>query len=173
MRVALTGTPGTGKTSVGSKLSRQGHRVVDLAALAEEKGFVRHPAKGDGPGIVDVEALRKASPPGKGLVFLSSHFSHLMDVDIVVVLRCSPKVLASRLRSRHWDDGKIRDNVEAEAIDLITIEAMERCGRVYEVDTTSIDAKEAARQIIEIVNGAVEGHEAGRIDWSEEILTWY
>jgi len=173
MRVALTGTPGTGKTSIGGELSRQGHRVVDLAALAEEKGFVRHPARGDGPGIVDVEALNKAGLPGEGLVFLSSHFSHLIDVDVVIVLRCSPKVLTSRLKGRGWGDRKIRDNVEAEAIDLITVEAMERCRRVYEVDTTSISAEEAARQIIEIVNGAVEGHEAGRIDWSEEILTWY
>lgn len=173
MRVAVTGTPGTGKTSVCEELSRQGYRVVDLAALAEEQGLVEHPENGDGPGLVDVDRLKKVPLPEVELVFLCSHFSHLLDADVVIVLRCSPKALRSRLRKRGWDEAKIRNNIEAEAIDLITVEAVERCKRVYEVDTTSLEAKQAARQIIEIVDGAVEGHEAGRIDWSEEILTWY
>lgn len=173
MRVAITGTPGTGKSSVCRELSRLGFVVVDLARLAREKRLAKSQKKRGAPAIVDVERLRKVILPEGDPLFLVSHFSHLLDLDMTVVLRCSPAVLESRLRTRGWAKRKIRENLEAEAIDLITVEAMRRCDRVYEVDTTSTTAREASRQILEIVHGAVKGHEPGRIDWSEEILSWY
>ncbi len=173
MRVAITGTPGTGKSSVCRELSRMGFVVVDVARLAIEKGLAKRPKKRGAPAIVDVDRLRKARLPEGNPLFLSAHYSHLLDSDVTVVLRCSPAVLESRLKSRRWLEKKIRENVEAEAIDLITVEAMQRCKKVYEIDTSSTSAREAARQILEIVHGAVKGHEPGRIDWSEEILSWY
>ncbi len=173
MRVAVTGTPGTGKSTVCAILSRQGHTVVDLGQLASEKGLVEPSKKLGGPGLVDIKGVAKLKLPNDELVFVYSHFAHMAAVDIVVVLRCSPKVLRSRLKKRSWGEDKIRENLEAEAIDLITAEAIEIHEKVYEVDTTNDDAEESARQIIEIVKGGVKGHEPGRIDWSKEILEWY
>ena len=173
VRVAITGTPGTGKSSSCAELIRLGYVVVDLAQFAAEKGLLRKGRKAGTPAIVDVERLRKVPFPEGDLVFVCSHLSHLLDADKVIVLRCSPKVLEKRLRARGWPDAKIRENVEAEAIDLFTVEAMQRCKKVYEVDSTKLDSAEAARQIIEIVKGSVKGHKPGRIDWSEEILSWY
>ena len=173
MRVAITGTPGTGKTTTCRELSRQGHVVVDLAALAKERGLVEPPSHRGAAAIVDVERLKKVRLPRGKLVFISSHFSHLLRADKVIVLRCSPKVLRGRLESRGWRESKIIENLEAEAIDLITVESIERHREVYEVDTTSSKSSETARQIIEIVRGAVKGHEPGHVDWSKEILSWY
>ncbi len=173
MRVAVTGTPGTGKSTVCKILSRQGHTVVDLSELANERGLVEPPKKNGGPGLVDVKGVAKLGLPDDELVFVYSHFAHMAAVDIVIVLRCSPKVLRSRLRKRKWSENKIRENLEVEAIDLITAEAVEIHENVYEVDTTNDDAGQSARQIIEIVKGGVKGHEPGRIDWSKEILEWY
>jgi adenylate kinase len=171
--VAITGTPGTGKSSVCKELVRRGLTVVDAARLASEKGFSTRPKRRGDPAIVDIEKLRKVSMPKGDLVFISSHFSHLLKSDIAIVLRCSPNVLKTRLERRKWRKEKVMENVEAEAIDLITVEAIQRCKKVFEVDTTSIDAGEATRQILEIVKGSVKGHEPGHIDWSEEILSWY
>lgn len=173
MLVAITGTPGTGKSSVCRELVRRGFTVVDAARLAFEKGFAVRPKRAGAPAIVDIQRLRRVPLPKGDLVFISSHFSHLLKSDIAIVLRCSPSVLKARLESRKWRKEKVMENVEAEAIDLITVEAIQRCKKVFEVNTTSIDGKEAARQILEIVKGSVKGHEPGRIDWSEEILSWY
>ena len=40
MIVALTGTPGIGKTSVANILKEKGFLVVDIAKIAIEKGFL-------------------------------------------------------------------------------------------------------------------------------------
>ena len=173
MRVAVSGTPGTGKTTACSALARQNYHVVDLSELAARNGLVEPPKEPGSSGLVDISRISQLELPAGDLVFFHSHFAHLLHADMVVVLRCSPKVLRSRLRARGWGEEKIRENLEAEAIDLITVEALENCKKVFEVDTTSIDIEETARQIIEIVRGAVAGHEPGRIDWSEEILSWY
>jgi adenylate kinase len=173
MIVAITGTPGTGKSSVSSELIRRGFTVVDAARLAHEKGLVARPKRKGAPAIVDIERLRQVPMPKVDLIFITSHFTHLLRSDIVIVLRCSPSVLKARLERRKWRKEKVRENVEAEAIDLITVEAMQRSKKVFEVNTTSVDAKEAARQILEIVKGSVKGHEPGLVDWSEEILSWY
>ena len=149
------------------------HVIVDLVALARENGLVKKPSRRGETAVVDIERLRGVRLPRGRLVFTCSHFAHLLKADKVVVLRCSPNILRKRLESRGWLEGKIMENLEAEAIDLITMEAMRRHRLVYEVDTTSTVPKEAARQIIEIVRGAVKGHEPGHVDWSEEILSWF
>ena len=40
-------------------------------------------------------------------------------MNIAVVLRSRPSVLRSRLEARGWHSEKVRENVEAEAIDVI------------------------------------------------------
>ena len=173
MKVAITGTPGTGKSLVGRELARLGFDIVDLSDLAFRAGLARRPPRRGAPAVVDIEKLGKLRLPGRRLLFMISHFAHLLKADKVIVLRCSPKVLGKRLERRGWREEKIRENAEAEAIDLITVEAMERHRNVYEIDTTKIGPRKVALQIIEIVGGAVKGHEPGRIDWSQEILSWY
>ncbi len=76
-----------------------------------------HPDDARGTKEVDVDALdREVRAPAK-LGFLVGHYAHLLTADLAVVLRCHPKVLADRLRARGWADAKVRENVEAEAID--------------------------------------------------------
>jgi len=171
--VAITGTPGTGKTSVSMELARLGHVVVDMVALARQKRLIVSPVTRGAPATIDVKKLKSVPLPKAKLVFTCSHFSHLLKADKVIVLRCSPSVLVRRLRSRGWGNEKVTENAEAEAIDLITVEAIGLHRKVYEVDTTHLKPKESARQILEIVKGAVKGHEPGHVDWSEEILSWF
>jgi len=55
--VAVTGTPGTGKSSVCDALARRGYHVVDLDAAAKDLGLTE--AGEDGTVLVDVEALAR------------------------------------------------------------------------------------------------------------------
>lgn len=166
MLVALTGTPGTGKSSVGDALARRGYHVVDLDASARELGLVEAGPEGD---EVDVEALsaRLRVPTKVGI--LRGHYAHRIPVNLIVVLRCHPKVLWDRLAARGWPVDKVRENVEAEAIDIILQEAVDRGPPVYEVDTTEGSPEVAAGEVLAILGGEVAGHEPGRHDWSEEV----
>lgn len=169
MRVALTGTPGTGKSSTASELKRRGYHVVDLDATAAELGLTERDE--DGSTIVDVEALAaKIHVPTKVAV-LRGHYAHRIPSNVIVVLRCHPRELWRRLEARSWPVEKIRENVEAEAIDVVLQEAVDAGPPVYEIDTTEKTAAVTAREVLDILQGKVSGHEPGRLDWSEEV-TW-
>lgn len=173
MLVAVTGTPGTGKSSVCDVLTKRGYVVVDLDEVARRNGFVVGRDEARGADEVDVEALRESLRVPAKVAFLKSHYSHRMDVNLAVVLRCKPSVLRKRLEDRDWSEAKIRENVEAEAIDVITQEAVDRLPLVYEVDTTDLAPFETADAVLEILQGKVEGRGPGSVDWSHEVLSWY
>ena len=173
MLIALTGTPGTGKTSVGEVLKARGYAVLDLDRMAREYGLIRGRDEARQADEVDVDALRERIRVPAKLAFLKSHYSHLMDVNVAIVLRCRPSVLRDRLRARQWSDEKILENVEAEAIDVITQEATQRIPFVYEVDTTARLPAETAGEVLAILQGKTEGHEPGKVDWSSEVVRWY
>ncbi len=173
MLIALTGTPGTGKTSVGEVLKARGYAVLDLDRMAREYGLIRGRDEARQADEVDVDALRERIRVPAKLAFLKSHYSHLMDVNVAIVLRCRPSVLRDRLRARQWSEEKILENVEAEAIDVITQEATQRIPFVYEVDTTARLPTETAGEVLAILQGKTEGHEPGKVDWSSEVVRWY
>ena len=173
MLVALTGTPGTGKNSVAEVLSRKGYYIVHLDQFAEERGLIVGFDEGRGTREVDIEALdRELHVPAK-LGILVGHYAHFLSVSVAIVLRCRPRVLTERLRARGWADAKVRENVEAEAIDVITQEAVEGGAPVFEVDTTSATPSQTADTVLDLLQGKTEGHEAGSVDWTDEVLSWY
>src|SRR5207247_6583519 len=137
MLAARAGAAGTGKSTVAAELARRGSTVVLLDRFAEEHKLISGFDAARGTKEVDVEALdRELRVPAK-VGFLVAHYAHRLSVNLAIVLRCHPKVLADRLRARGWPDAKVRENVEAEAIDVITQEAVARLPFVSEIDTTS------------------------------------
>lgn len=175
MIVAVSGTPGTGKSTLAETLGRKGHRVVDVGDFAKEMGIVSGRDAKRRSLEVDVEeldlALRKELP--SGAVFLVGHLSHLLTVDLIIVLRCNPSVLRDRLKKRRWSARKIQENIEAEACDVILIEALERSKDVCEIDTTDLSLEEVAAAVDDILAGKREKYAFGNIDWSMEVLSWY
>ncbi len=171
MLVAITGTPGVGKTSLLSQPALQGYgyEIVSVEDLA-----TRHWAiTGKELREIDVDKLASKMERSERMVMLDGHLSHYLNPDICIVLRCHPEVLEARLRERDYDEQKIRDNVEAEAIDLVLIEAMELNEKVYEIDNTDTPSDKTAQMILEIISGRTEGYEPGQVDWSGVIFEWY
>jgi adenylate kinase len=77
------------------------------------------------------------------------HLAHLLPIRDVVVLRCHPKTLARRLRrARRGSARDRRENVEAEAIDLVLLEALALGRRVWEIDTTRRTPEAVARAVL-------------------------
>lgn len=171
MRIAVTGTPGVGKTSTCSKV--KGVRIVHVNDLVDELGLASGYDRKRKTREVDVSKLAKAvSSLGENILF-EGHLSHLLKPDIAIVLRCSPKVLERRLRKKGWPDSKVRENVEAEAVDVVLIEAVENVSEVYEIDTTGMRPAQVARAIEDIIAGERKKYRVGNVDWSEEVLSWF
>ncbi len=156
--IAITGTPGVGKSEVGRELARRGYVVKSVLSLAKEHGCV---IDENDELVIDVESLAKVEFDG----IVEGHLSHLLNPEIVVVLRCDPKILKERLIKRGWDYEKVMDNVESELLDVILIESLDACDRVYEIDTTGKSVFEVANSIEEILAGKGENYKPGSVDW--------
>lgn len=171
--VAITGTPGTGKTSVCEALSRRGYAIVDLEEVARREGCIVGRDESRGVDEVDIDRLQQRLRIPAKIAFLKGHYSHLLDANLAIVLRCRPGILRRRLEARGWPSEKVRENVEAEAIDVVTQEAAARVPFVFEIDTTDARPADTADAVLRILQGQTEGHEAGSVDWSHEVLSWY
>lgn len=146
-----------------------------MGELAEREGLLGHQDPVRGSFEIDPTALLPSlrSHRGPEQVVLEGHLSHLVSPDLAIVLRCNPRLLASRLRGRGWSEQKVRENVEAEAVDVILIEALEEGVPVFEIDTTDRGIEQVGAAILEILAGKSEKYQPGHVDWSEEVLHWY
>lgn len=172
MLIALTGTPGTGKTSVARILEKD-YKVIYLKDFEEARMYYDDERESY---VVDMEILKNKVKGLKddGKIILEGHYSHEMPVNMVIVLRCHPDELRKRLERRGYDERKIRENLEVEAMGLITSEAINYYGKdkVFEVDTTGRKPEDVARDVKNIIEGKDERFKP-RINYMEEILKWY
>jgi adenylate kinase len=171
MRVAVTGTPGVGKTSACAFVKSM--RVVQVSQLIDELGLATGYDSKRKTKVVNTTRLAKKVDKLHTDMLIEGHLSHLLHPDIAVVLRCSPAVLEKRLRAKGWSEKKVRENVEAEAVDVILIEAMGSVPVVLEIDTTHKKPARVGAAIEEIISGERKKYRAGCVDWSQEVLGWF
>ena len=179
MRVGLTGTPGTGKTAVATFLQKQGYTIVRLHELAKQNGCVDGVDKKRDTELIDMTKLNnyiKKHYGADGLVFFEGHIAHLLkSMEKVIILRCHPQTLRKRLATKKWKEQKIQENIDAEIIDVILCETVEKHAKedIFEIDTTKKTREEVAASITTLVKKNFEPtktYSIGQIDWSEEIL---
>lgn len=173
--ISITGTPGTGKSSAGLALRARGRHVVELGDLIREHGLHEGVDEERGSLEVDADVLTDRVPAllPAGEVLLIGHLSHLVPSELVIVLRCRPSVLEKRLMGRGWADAKVRENMEAEALDVILVEAVESERETVEIDTTEMSKDQVADAVEDVLAGEREKYAVGNIDWSQEVLGWY
>jgi adenylate kinase len=173
MLIALTGTPGTGKSTVALGLQTKGWNVMEINDLARRHGLLRSKDPARDSYELDPDELQEAlDREGFEDGVLVGHLSHLLDVEMVIVLRCHPETLAKRLETRKWPLAKIRENALAESLDIILAEAMDSGVPVFEIDTTEMSLAETEAAALAILAGEKEKYAVGNIDWSEEALRW-
>lgn len=166
MRVVVTGTPGTGKTSATEVLESDLDVVHLNEAIREEELFGDVDEERDSV-IADLDAIREWIGDRDDCV-IESHLAHHLDADRAIVLRCRPDVLRERLKGRDESEASIAENAESEALDVILAEAVDRHGldAVYEIDTTDRSPSEVATEIDAVIRGEREPS-AGTVDFTE------
>ena len=182
MIIGITGTPGTGKTSVCQSVQVP---CLDLNSVIETEGLYTGVDPDRGSLIADLDRLgdyvrRMEATAGGRVLVIEGHLAHLLRPEVAIVLRAQPSVLAARLKLKGFSAPKIQENLEAEVLDLILAEAVELCETVYEVDTSGKSVKEAASVVWAIITaetkkGAagigraalLEWYKPGSVDWSD------
>ncbi len=163
MMCGITGTPGTGKSAVAAELGRRGHTVVHITEIVQPYAIGDDEERDT--QVIDVDRLVKEFEPVDG--FIEGHFAHLLPCDRIVVLRCRPDELKKRLGKRMYHAEKIRENMDAEALDVCLIETVETYNplHILELDSTGRDPAWCVDRIEGFVRGEIPAS-FGTIDWS-------
>lgn len=163
VKLSITGTPGTGKTSVSKLLSKKMHLpIIDLNLFLSSEYVIEKDTDRDSL-VVDIErASSEIKLPHSCII--DGHLSHFIQVDAVIVLRCKPKELYERLKKTGWATTKIEENVEAEALNIISEEAREINNNVFDIDTSDRSPDEVAKLAVDMVEGGANGE---RLDFLE------
>lgn len=166
MIIAITGTPGVGKTTLaGLVAKRPGWRIVDVRALAKEQDAIS--GRVDGEDIIDTDLIEL--PKHTGTLVVEGHLAHHLDAEVAWVVRCDPRVLRQRLEARKYAPAKILDNLEAEALDLVLQEALETSDHVIQRDGTRRSPTELLASFDDAMAKRLKGHDLEPVDWSDQL----
>ena len=180
MLIAISGTPGTGKTAVAKELKKElDANLVSLSTLLRKGRIKSQWDDGRKTKIVNIKELRNAvkkNISNNETNIIDGHLSHFIPADIIVILRCRPDVLIKRMKKKGWTTRKIMENVHVEILDAVTIESLEqhKKNRIIEIDTTKMAPKQAAVMIKKILNNhsLQKKYVPGKIDWSERFAKY-
>ena len=147
--IAVTGTPGTGKTAISKKLAKRlNFHYLDVNNLVSKYKLSEGYDRKRKTKIVDIAKLNKflinyikqskKLQKIKGII-IDSHLSHYLPgkyVDLVIVAKCGIKELNKRLKRKKFNKNKIQENLQSEIFDICYNEALEKKHKVFVVDTT-------------------------------------
>ena len=150
MKIALSGTPGTGKTKVARLLSKKlGWELIELNEMARKKNLYMGYDKKRKCSIVDINAISRELDDLRGDFIMESHYAHEMPADIVIILRINPGELRKRLEKRGWPNEKIEENIEAEIMEVCKNDAIGKI--IYEIETTGKTIEDVADLVMNII----------------------
>ncbi len=100
------------------------------------------------------------------MVIVEGHLAHYCEeADLVIVLRAHPSLLMKRLHAKGFNDAKVQENIEAEALDVCAFEAFQiHNDKVNEIDTSYKNPLEVRDLIIKVINGE-EHFLVGKVDF--------
>lgn len=168
MRVAVTGTPGTGKTTASALLEeRLEPPVIHLTELIETEDLYTTVDEDRDSLVADIAAIEEELAPHEDAI-IESHLAHHLPADRVVVLRCHPAELERRLADRGMAEQSITENAESEALDGILVEAIEvhDTESVFEIETTDRSPEAVADEIQAVYTGSRDPS-VGVVDYTD------
>ena len=153
MKLIVTGSPGTGKTTVARKLAKKLKcRYVNERELALEKGIgkIDHDSN---ELVLPLTALKRVASEKfrEENIVMEGHVlcEVRLKVDAVIVLRVHPEILESRLEARGYNAEKTQDNVFCEGIEYCTKHALRNYGKKRVIETRNEkEIKETLNNII-------------------------
>lgn len=161
MIIEITGTPGTGKSTVAKLVAKKsGFGLIDIKKLVNDRYIYK---KTKGEKEVDIGKLQKeiekeilGSRPETGNVIVEGHLACelRLPTHYIFVLRCRPDILKKRLGRRKYKKEKTEENILAEMLDYCTQKAWKnkkQHTKIVEIETANKNIKKVADIIMDAV----------------------
>lgn len=173
--IVIAGVPGVGKSTVAGAVSeRLGCPIIGVSELAVKEGALLGRDEERDTDIVDLpklmEKITEVISASEGPIIVEGHYAYdVVPSDLVshaLVLRRAPWVLKDELRERGYSEEKVRENVEAELLDVPLVEAIEALGPdlVCEADTTGRTPEETVDEVLGILEESMPCRR-NLVDW--------
>lgn len=188
--VFISGTPCTGKTTIAAELNDylNGHGCDSSLIGINDFSIQNDLVLGEDPDkfykVIDIDGLDVAlnerissfkseigdSNAPKALI-VEGHLSHLCQgADKMIVLRLNPASLKKRLEARDYSQSKVNENLEAEALAVCSLEALELYDEeLDEIDATDKSVDELLSIILDVINDNAH-YLVGSIDFMDWFL---
>jgi adenylate kinase len=178
--LALSGTPGVGKTSVATALANTIHaEALSMGEFVISRNLYESWDSDRSTRIVDEDKAReallheieraRARDDIEWLVIEGLMTDIVADAcDLAIVLRLDPRIVKTRLELRGYEPSKIAENVQSELLGTCTYHMQEVMGRDFvDLDTTGKNVHEVVTIISRIMQGTGDkaAHRPGLIDW--------
>ena len=169
MRIVITGTPGTGKSSVARIVVQNVDcKLIDIKKL-KNKGSRCHQI---------AEKILKIIRNEKNFI-LEGHLAceFFVPCDYVFVLRTKPQTLAARLKKRKYGKEKMNENLVAEMLDYCSQKVWRNYGkkgtaRIIEMETSGRTARETANRIIFAVKNRNKNVKGDSVDYKKDLIKY-
>lgn len=182
----ISGTPGTGKTTISNKISRFiDAKVISLNELAISENLIeKYDTKRETSVINDkklinfiIETIEYNKKENPEFLIFESHFSDIVPeqyIDFVIILRCDPDELHNRLKRRGYKKEKVRENVQSEILGNCVNYFMNKPLNtpILEIDTSKMSIESITKTIVKILTKKIDLKKfyVGKIDWLEKLF---
>ena len=183
--IIISGTPGTGKTTISNNLCKFiNANVISLNKLVIEERYILEYDTERETSVVDEKRLlnnlysiiKEFDRNSMDYLIIEGHFSEIIPkdyIDYVIILRCDPDELYARLYKRGYKKGKIIENVQSEILGNCVSYFIEKKLNLplYEIDTTKCNIEDVSKVILDIINEKkdMSYFYVGKIDWLEKL----
>lgn len=175
MRIIITGTPGTGKSTVAKELSKKlGIEIIDCKKIIEGVKAYKFNEEGEMEVLLPKfrNELKKVITEKKDWIIENHLLCEIkISANFIFVFRCEKKILEKRMKKRGYRLGKIEDNLMVELLDYCFVKARRNLvGKLFELDTSKKSIKKCTDEIVSVVKGKREKLDS--VDYSKELISY-